>query len=59
MGDFFFEKLFFKYFDLKNGCKNDFEGNCEKSVTDPVIGFPTKSILNPFGLTSPIRQRES
>ena len=38
---------FFRNFDIKNGCKNNFEDTNEKFAADPKIGFLTKSILNP------------
>ena len=31
----------------------------ESNAADPEIGFPRKPILQPFGLKSPFRKRES
>ena len=47
-------------FDLKNGCKNEFKDDNENHAADSKIGSPQKkSILEPMGLTSPIRQSGS
>ena len=35
-------RIFFGNFDLKNGCKNEFEDNNENPAVDSKIGFPLK-----------------
>ena len=44
--NFFFvdKKLFFKNFDFRKKCKDEFEDNLEKSLVDSAVQFPTKSI---------------
>ena len=51
--------VIFQKFYFQNGYKNEFEEYNEKFAADPEIELPTKSIFQPFGLTSPIRQRGS
>ena len=53
---FFGEKEFFVDFDFKNGCKNQFQENNEKSCSWFKNKLPQISILEPMGLASPIRQ---
>ena len=54
--DFFGVKEFsFVNFDFKNGCKNEFGNNNEKSCSR-IKRVPLKSILEPIGLTSSYRQ---
>ena len=54
---FFGVKEFFVNFDYKNGCKNEFEDNKEKSCSRFKNRVPPlKSILEPIGLASPTRQ---
>ena len=54
------KEFFFVNFDFKYGCKNEFEDNKEKSCSRFKNRFPpTKSILEPIGLTSPTRQPAS
>ena len=48
--------IFFVNFDIKNGCKNEFEDNNEKYAADSKIRPPLKSILEPIELMSPTRQ---
>ena len=56
---YFCVKEFFENLDLKNQRENGFENNNERKIADQEIGYPTKSTLNPFGLSSLIRQRGS
>ena len=39
--------------------KNEFEDKNEKNIANREIGFCEKSIIQPFGLTIPMRQRGS
>ena len=55
--NFFGVKEFFVvYYDFKNGCKNEFQDNNEKSCNWFKNKVRKKSILEPMGLTSPTRQ---
>ena len=49
----------FVYYIFKNGCENEFEHNNEDYAAALEKRSLTKSILQPLGLTSPIRQRGS
>ena len=51
--------FFFVNTDVKNGCKNEFEDNNEKSCSQFKNRVPLKSILGPLGLTSSSGQPES
>ena len=51
-------EFFFVNFHYKNGCKNEFQDNNEKSA-DSIIRSPKKSILEPMELTSPTPQPRS
>ena len=48
---FWRQGIFFGNFDFKNGCKNEFEDNSEKSCSRI-----SESILEPIGPTSSTRQ---
>ena len=45
----FILEIFFINFDLKNGCKNDFEDNNENHAADSEIRFLTKWISKLYG----------
>ena len=49
------KEFFFVNFYFKNGCKNEFEDNKEKSCSRFKNRAPLKLILEPIGLTSPSR----
>ena len=51
--------MFQKFSKNKNGRKNNLRIIKKKFAADQEKGFPTKLILKPFGLKSPIRQRVS
>ena len=53
---FFGVKDFFREFEFKNGRKNEFENNNEKSCGRFKNRVPLKSISESIGLTSPTRQ---
>ena len=57
---FLCHQIFFSGIKIsKNGCENHFPDDNEKYAADPEIRFSTNSILKPFGLTGPCRQRGS
>ena len=56
---FWCQEIFFGDFDIINGCENEFEHNNEDYAAALEKRSLTKSILQPLGLTSPIRQRGS
>ena len=51
----FSQRVFFQNFDSKNWRDNEYEDKNEKYATDLQIRFPTKTIFQPFGITSPSR----
>ena len=53
---FWYEGILFKNFDFENGCIKEFQDNSDQSWLIQKKDAHKKSILELFGVTSPIRQ---